>query len=306
VTAPSGAEAADFERLRPRLHGIAYRMTGSVSDADDLCQEAWIRWAGTDRVAVRDAEAFLVTVVTRLALDRLRSAHRRRETYVGPYLPEPVVGVPGGPAGDGPGRREGPADPAELAVLADSLTFAFLVLLDELEPVERAVLLLHDVFGYPFPEVAAMVGRSDGAVRQVASRARRKVSDPEPAPPRPDHGTVQAVLARLMVALASGDVAGVLAELAPDVVQIDDGGAAKRAARRPVVGPDRVARLWVNLARRSPHLAVQFAEVNGAPGLVFSDGDRVEMVMAASFDEHGRIRRIYGQLNPEKLRHLTP
>jgi RNA polymerase sigma-70 factor (ECF subfamily) len=288
---------ARFEDLRPRLHGIAYRMTGSVSDADDLCQEAWIRWSRTDRPEVRDVEAFLVTVVTRLALDRLRSAHRRRETYVGPYLPEPVVGAPGGTPDD---------DPAELAVLADSLTFAFLVLLDELDPVERAVLLLHDVFGYPFPQVASMVGRSDGAVRQVASRARRKVSGAERPTVQPDDGTVQAVLARLMVALVTGDVDGVLAELAPDVVQVDDGGPAKRAARRPIVGPDRVARLWINLARRSPHLAVQFAVVNGAPGLVFSDGDRVEMVMSASFDDQGRIRRIYGQLNPEKLRHLAP
>ena len=295
----SGHRSGDdaFEAVRPRLHGIAYRMTGSVGDADDLCQEAWIRWSAADRATVRDPEAFLVTVTTRLALDRLRSARHRRETYVGPYLPEPVVALPGSPAAD---------DPAEVAELADSLTYAFLVLLDELDPVERAVLLLHDVFGYPFTQVGEMVDRSDAAVRQVASRARRKVSGSEPPDARPDDATVQAVLARLMLALVAGDVDGVLAELAPDVVQVDDGGAARRAARRPVVGADRVARLWINLARRSSHLSVQFATVNGAPGLLFSDGDRLEMVMTASFTPDGRIRRIYGQLNPEKLRHLTP
>ncbi|NLD75996.1 MAG: RNA polymerase sigma factor SigJ [Acidimicrobiales bacterium] len=285
-----------FEAARARLHGVAYRMTGSISDADDLCQEAWIRWAAQDRSDVDDADAYLVTVVTRLALDRLRSAQHRRETYVGPYLPEPVVTVPG--------SRPEP-DPSEAAELADSLTYAFLVLLDQLSPVERAVLLLHDVFGYPFAAVSDAVDRTEEAVRQIASRSRRKIEGSVPRTVKPDPEIVNGVLARLMVAIMSGDVDGVMAEMAPDVVQLDDGGAAKRAARRPVVGADRVARLWVNLAKRGAHLSVRFADVNGSPGLVFLDGDEPEMVMCADLDESGRIVRIFGQMNPDKLRHVT-
>lgn len=292
----SGEPHDRFETARPRLHGVAYRMTGSVSDADDLCQEAWIRWAAQDRSDVDDAEAYLVTIITRLALDRLRSAQHRRESYVGPYLPEPVVTVPG--------ARPEP-DPGEAAELADSLTYAFLVLLDELSPVERAVLLLHDVFGYPFAAVSEAVDRSEAAVRQIASRSRRKIDASRPRRVKPDPETVNGVLARLMVAIVTGDVEGVMAEMAPDVVQLDDGGAAKRAARRPVVGADRVARLWVNLAKRGAHLSLRFADVNGSPGLVFLDGDEPEMVMCADLDESGRIVRIFGQLNPEKLRHVT-
>ena len=285
-----------FEAARARLHGVAYRMTGSISDADDLCQEAWIRWAAQDRSDVDYADAYLVTVVTRLALDRLRSAQHRRETYVGPYLPEPVVTVPG--------SRPEP-DPSEAAELADSLTYAFLVLLDQLSPVERAVLLLHDVFGYPFAAVSDAVDRTEEAVRQIASRSRRKIEGSVPRTVKPDPEIVNGVLTRLMVAIMSGDVDGVMAEMAPDVVQLDDGGAAKRAARRPVVGADRVARLWVNLAKRGAHLSVRFADVNGSPGLVFLDGDEPEMVMCADLDESGRIVRIFGQMNPDKLRHVT-
>lgn len=285
-----------FEAARPRMFAVAYRMTGSVSDAEDLCQEAWLRWAGADRHDVVDAEAYLVTVVTRLAVDRLRSAHHRRESYIGPYLPEPIVTVPG--ASPEP-------DPGDAAALADSLTYAFLVVLDELTPVERAVLLLHDVFGYPFAQVGAAVDRSEAAVRQIASRSRRKVEEASPPVARADGDMVREVLGRLMVALVQGDIDGVMAELAPDVVQIDDGGAAKRAARRPIVGPDRVARLWVNLAKRNGHLSVRFADVNGSPGLVFSDGDVPEMVLSAEFDTEGRILRIFSQLNPDKLGHVT-
>ncbi len=285
-----------FEAARPRLQAVAYRMTGSVADAEDLCQEAWIRWAAEDRREVVDAEAFLVTVVSRLAVDRLRSAQHRREAYVGPYLPEPLVSAPG--ASPEP-------DPGDAAALADSLTYAFLVLLDELNPVERAVVILHDVFGYPFSTVAAAVDRSEPAVRQIASRSRRRIEGHDARSARTDRAAVEGVLTRLMLAIVTGDVAAVMAELAPDVVQLDDGGAAKRAARRPVVGADRVARLWVNLARRNSHLSVRFAEVNGSPGLVFADGDVVEMVMCADLDEDHRVSRIYAQLNPEKLRHVT-
>ncbi len=162
--ADDGMSTADeFEALRPRLFGIAYRMTGSVGDAEDACQDAWLRWQRVDRGAVDNAEAYLVRVVTHLALDRLQSAQRRRESYVGPYLPEPLI------------ADTTAVQPEAAAELTDSLTFAFLVLLDELTPRERAVLLLHDVFGYPFDEIAPMIDLTPAACRQLASRTRRKL-----------------------------------------------------------------------------------------------------------------------------------
>lgn len=292
--AADDAEAVRFEALRPRLRGVAYRMTGSVSDAEDICQDAWLRWSTTDRTGVADPEGFLVTVVTRLAIDRLRSAARRREAYVGPYLPEPVLAA-GGPVVD---------DPADRAELADSLTFAFLVLLDQLDPVERAALLLHDVFGYPFAEVARAVGRSEAAVRQLTSRARRRIEAERPPAHRPDPAEADALFTGLLGAVAAGDVEAVMAHLAPDVVQLDDGGPARHAGRRPIVGPHRVARFWVNLAKRGAHLALHRVEVNGRPGLLFTDGGRPDMVMSFELDAAGRVARIFVQLNPEKLTHL--
>ena len=219
------AHAEEFEALRPRLFGIAYRMTGSVGDAEDACQDAWLRWQRVDRDTVDNAEAYLVRVVTRLALDRLQSAQHRRETYVGPYLPEPLV-------------ADDPATQPEVAAeLADSLTFAFLVLLDELAPKERAVLLLHDVFGYPFDEIGPMVDLSPVACRQLASRTRRKLDHEREALRRPDeareHELVGQPARRRSRAVTSTRSCTLLA---PDVVLLSDGGAQRHAARRPVVG----------------------------------------------------------------------
>lgn len=293
-----------FESLRPRLQAVAYRMTGSVADAQDVCQDAWLRWQALDPGTVDEPEAYLVRVVTHLSIDRLRSAQRRREAYVGPYLPEPVVDLgPAtgrvGPAGLGP-------DPAEAAELSDSLTFAFLVLLDELTPVERAVLLLHDVFGYPFDEVAAAVDRTPEACRQIASRTRRKLDPERRGSHRPAPATERELLARLLAATVSGDVEAVVALLAPDVVHLSDGGPDRYAARRPVVGPDRVARLLVNLTKRLPAtVELQLASVNGEPGIVLRDAGRPDVVLSFSFAADGRVRRVFGQLNPDKLRHLA-
>ena len=299
MSADLDAATATFEALRTRLEGIAYRMTGSVSDAEDLCQEAWLRWSGVDQAEVENPEAFLVVTISRLAIDRQRSSARRRETYVGPYLPEPIVGAPtlGGSTGGG-------LDPADQAELADSLTYAFLVVLDQLTPVERAVLLLHDVFRYPFDQVATAVDRSPAAVRQIASRSRRKVADGPRPLPRVGDQQVFETLGGLLAGIASGDVEAVMGYLAPDVVELSDGGALRRAARRPVVGADRVARVLVNLAKRNTHLSIRFVEVNARPGMLFSDGDEPFMVMTADIDEHGRIVRLFSQLNPEKLTHL--
>jgi len=292
------ARAEEFEALRPRLFGIAYRMTGSVGDAEDACQDAWLRWQRVDRDSVDNAEAYLVRVVTRLTLDRLQSAQRRRETYVGPYLPEPLVA-------DTAALSDVTAQPEAAAELADSLTFAFLVLLDELAPKERAVLLLHDVFGYAFDEIAPMVDLSPAACRQLASRTRRKLDHERDALRRPDEAREQELITSLLTTIASGDVDAVMELLAPDVVLLSDGGAERHAARRPVVGPDRVARLVVNLAKRLMATdEARLVQVNGEPGLVFVADGEPDYVLSFAFTPEGKVRRFYSQLNPEKLRHL--
>jgi len=287
------ARAEEFEALRPRLFGIAYRMTGSVGDAEDACQDAWLRWQRVDPDAVDNAEAYLVRVVTRLALDRLQSAQRRRETYVGPYLPEPLV------------ADDTTAQPEAAAELADSLTFAFLVLLDELAPRERAVLLLHDVFGYSFDEIGSMLDLSPAACRQLASRTRRKLDHERDALRRPDEAREQELITQLLTTVSTGDIDALMELLAPDVVLLSDGGAQRHAARRPVVGPDRVARFVVNLARRlmtTDH--ARLVQVNGEPGLLFEVDGEPDHVLSFAFTPDGKVRRLYSQLNPEKLRHL--
>jgi RNA polymerase sigma-70 factor (ECF subfamily) len=289
----AGSTAEEFEALRPRLFGIAYRMTGSVGDAEDACQDAWLRWQRVDPATVDNAEAYLVRVVTRLALDRLQSAQRRRETYVGPYLPEPLVDA------------DQATQPEAAAELADSLTLAFLVLLDELAPKERAVLLLHDVFGYPFDEIGPMLDLSPVASRQLASRTRRKLDHDRDSLRRPDEAREQELVANLLATVTSGDIEAVMSLLAPDVVLLSDGGPNRHAARRPVVGPDRVARLLVNLARRLTATSdMRVVHVNGEPGLLFVEDGELDNVLSFSFTDDGRVRRFYSQLNPEKLRHL--
>jgi len=293
-----GLEA--FEALRPRLHGIAYRMTASVADAEDLCQDTWLRWQSVDLSSVDNPEAYLVSVITRLSIDRLRSAAHRRENYVGPYLPEPMV------ERTGDGRAASPTDPGDAAVLADSLTYAFLVLMDELTAPERAVLLLHDVFSYQFDEVAAAVDSTPAAVRQLASRARKKLDGRASAAPPTSADAHREALINLAMAVASGDIESVMAVLAPDVVQLDDGGPARRAARRPIVGPDRVARMWVNLAKRvEPTRTMEVVQVNGTLGLYFTEHGEPYMVVSVRLNADGLVDRIHAQLNPEKLRHLA-
>jgi RNA polymerase sigma-70 factor (ECF subfamily) len=268
-------------------------MTGSVGDAEDACQDAWLRWQRVDRDRVDNAEAYLVRVVTRLALDRLQSAQHRRETYVGPYLPEPLV------------ADDTTAQPEVAAELADSLTFAFLVLIDELTPRERAVLLLHDVFGYSFDEIGPMVDLSPAACRQVASRTRRKLDHERDSLRRPDEARERELITNLLATIASGDVDAVMELLAPDVVLLSDAGAQRHAARRPVVGPDRVARFVVNLARRLLSTDdARMVRVNGEPGLLFVAAGEPDHVLSFAFTPDGKVRRFFSQLNPEKLRHL--
>jgi RNA polymerase sigma-70 factor (ECF subfamily) len=285
-------------------------MTGSVGDADDICQEAWIRWQRTDRASIRSPEAWLVTTTTRLSIDRLRSAARQKETYVGPWLPEPL---PDDMARRGSAVATGapPPQPEEAAELADSLTFGFLTMLDELSPNERAALLLHDVFGHDFDATAAAIGTSSANARQIASRARQKLR----AAPTRESGSgflpapsadIQAKLETLLGALALGDSNTVLSLMAEDVVQIDDGGPTVRAARHPIVGRERVTRFLLNLTRRAlgtnPEPAI--VESNGAPAFLMARDGEPWFLMTISLNEAGEIHRIWAQLNPEKLRHL--
>lgn len=284
----------DFEQHRSMLRGIAYRMTSSHADAMDLVQETWIRWRSVDRTTIDNPEAFLVRTITNLSIDLLRSATSRRVNYVGPYLPEPLL-------------ADSHNDVEAHAELADSLTFSFLVLLDSLSEVERAVVLLHDVFGYPFDDVAAVVERSPAAVRQIAKRARDRLRstadrgsilpaahDTRPAP--------RGLIESLLVSLALGDVDGVLTLLAPEVVALSDGGPNRKAARYPLVGPDRVTRFWMHLARRYSDFRIEIDTVNGAPGIVVHEPDGT-LYMAATIEVNaaGDIVRIYSQLNPDKL-----
>ena len=281
-----------FEAHQDRLFGVAYRMTGSVSDAQDIVQDAWLRWQAVDPERVDNPEAFLVRTTTRLAIDRARTATARHETYVGPDLPEPVI-------------VNGRNDPQATAELADSMTFAFLVLLDELKPIERAVFLLHDVFGYSFDEIANSVDRTAVTCRQIASRTRKRVKG-HLGVRRPSREHQQAVISQMIAFTIAGDIVALMTVLAPDVVQLDDGGAPRKAARRPIVGPERVARFIVNIAKRvPPNATMEFVDVNESAGLLFRVGGVPDMVMTFGWSDDGQIRRMYVQLNPEKLRHLS-
>lgn len=295
---------ATFEAARPRLLGLAYRMLGVLADAEDVVQEAWLRWSGAEHGDIESPEAWLTTVTTRLSLDHMRAGRRRREEYVGPWLPEPVV------------LARGPEDQAEMA---DSLTLGFLTMLDRLTPVERAVLLLADVFAVPYSEVAVSVGKSEVACRQIASRARRRLRATPTTPATPIWGGSvrntglgraksgeREVVDALLVALALGDVAAALDRLAPDVVSISDGGPERRAARRPIVGAERVARFFMNLTRRHVvgGMSVEPADINGDPGVILKVDGVIDMVAAFEVED-GRVAAIWVMRNPDKLEHVT-
>src|SRR5256885_1159750 len=245
---------------RGRLLGLAYRMLGSRSDAEDVVQDAYLRFAGAQDV--HHAEPFLVTVVTRLCLDRLKSARAQREVYVGPWLPEPVF--------DAEGLS---ADTA--TELADDLSFALLLALDRLSPMERAAFLLHDVFGTPFSEIAGMLDRTEAACRQLATRARRAVRNNRPAPAAaPDNHA--RLLAALSEAVASGHVSRLAELLREDAVAITDGGGRKTAALNPIIGAEKIARFFIGLAGKNTgqDIRIEPAVINGAVGaLLYLDGE---------------------------------
>jgi RNA polymerase sigma-70 factor, ECF subfamily len=290
---PVGAADADvFERSRPRLIGLAYRLLGTMADAEDVVQDTWLRWhgLGAGQLAIDSPDAWLTTVCTRVALDRMKSARVQRTSYVGPWLPEPLATSP---------------DPADAAELADSLTFGFLTMLERLEPVERAVFLLADVFAVPFDEIARAVERSSPACRQIAHRARTRVRDGHRRVDRDAAGRTDLVDAFLR-ACALGDLDGLRHVLTADVVLISDGGPQRRAARRPVVGFDRVARLVLNLATRLPANAwPTLCPINGEPGFVVAD-EAGTVEFALSFEVvDGAVTQLRIILNPAKLTTLS-
>ena len=280
---PDPAPEAVFAQHRSLLFTVAYEMLGSVADADDVVQESWLRWREVDHAGVRDPRAYLVRVVTRQSLNRLRSLSRRRESYVGPWLPEPLLTAP---------------DVAEDVELAESVSLAMLVVLDTLSPLERAVFVLREVFGFDHAEIAEATGRSPDAVRQLASRARRHVQERRPETPA-DAGTEQ-VVASFFAAAAGGDLQQLMDLLAPDVVMLSDGGGKAKAALRPITGADKVARFLLGVLATAGEVTVEWRPVNGAPSLVASLGGRLDTVATAVVVD-GRITTLYLVRNPDKL-----
>jgi RNA polymerase sigma-70 factor, ECF subfamily len=289
-------EGDAYRELRPLLFSIAYRMVGSVSEAEDLVQEAFLRFhrALRDGTEVASPRAYLSAVTTRLAIDHMRSARVRRERYVGAWLPEPLV-------------TDQNVDVAGHAETADTLSLAFLVLLERLSPVQRAVFLLHEVFGYGYAEIAELVGKSEDNCRQIAARARRQI---EAGRPRFEASRRQReeLARRFFAAVEEGDTDGLVGLLAGDAVMYGDGGGKAPALAAPLHGALRVARLLIGLARRGLAVGMQLrpAEINGNPGLLALDPEgRVLNVLALDIAD-GRVQAVHSIVNPDKLRHLGP
>jgi RNA polymerase sigma-70 factor (TIGR02957 family) len=297
----SNVDASDYTQYRPLMFSIAYRMTGSVNDAEDIVQEAFLR-ATKDQTKDKtpdNVKAYLATISTRLAIDHLRSARVRRESYVGTWLPEPLLS--NGDTDDAPG-------PAELAETSDSLSMAFLVLLESLSPPERAVFLLREVFGYGYPEIAEVTGKTEAACRQIFTRARRRIDEG-----RPRFETSRAegeeLTGLLLAAARGGDMSSLIQKLAPDVLFYgDSGGRGEITYREPVVGRDRVAEvIRIQLARTIEFGAtLQTAWVNGQPGLLASDADGGLIAVICMDVLDGQVQAIRTVANPEKLSHLGP
>ena len=288
---------AAFEQYRRLLFTVAYQMLGSVADAEDVVQDAWLRWSATDRADVADPRAYLVRITSRLALDRLGSARSRRESYVGPWLPEPLL-----TGGTQVGGAAPPPDPDDAAALGEQVSLALLVVLETLSPAERAVFVLREVFGLPAAEVAAILGRSEAAVRQTAHRARAHVQARQPRFDT-DRATQRLATERFLAACAGGDVEALLAALAPDVVLVTDGGGRAKAALRPIVGAEKVARFLLATTAQGlaiPGLHVEVAEVNGAPGVVAWAGGAPYMTVSLVLVD-GLVDQVLVVRNPEKL-----
>jgi RNA polymerase sigma-70 factor (ECF subfamily) len=278
---------AAFEEQRPGLSRLAYRMLGSLADADDVVQEAYLRWTREDRSAVKSPRAYLYSVVTRLCIDQRRTIEARKESYVGPWLPEPVVEAEA-------------ADPAGRVETAESVSLALLVVLESLSPVERAAYLLRRVFDYGYDEVAAILGKSEPNCRQLVSRAEAHIRQRRPRfDPAP--GEAERLTGEFLQACATGDLAGLVRILADDAVLYSDGGAKVLAARAPIYGSDRVARFFLGVIKKSTvAMEVRHVLVNGQPGVVVLEGGHVADVITLDV-ANGRIATCFVVRNPDKL-----
>ncbi|MFI8966834.1 RNA polymerase sigma factor SigJ [Streptomyces sp. NPDC053493] len=283
--------AERFTVLRPLLFTIVYEILGSATESDDVLQNSYLRWAEVDLATVRDTKSYLAQLVTRQALNALRSSARRREDYVGPWLPEPLLLE----------ENDASAD----VLLAESVSMAMLVLLESLTPHERAVFVLREVFGFSFRDIAAAVGRPEATVRQVAHRAREHVRARRKRFEPVDAATTARITERFMTAASTGDLEGLLSLLAPDVVWTADSGGKATAARRPVVGAEKVAAVLMSLFRRDrlSDLRVERAHCNSTPALLLS-GERLEGAFLIEVAD-GRITHFYAVRNPDKLRALA-
>ncbi|GGT25854.1 RNA polymerase sigma24 factor [Streptomyces kurssanovii] len=279
-----------FEEHRPVLTGVAYRMLGRIADAEDVVQEAWLRWSADRRDDVKEPRGYLVRITTRLAIDRLRHVKSRRESYVGPWLPEPIV------------TDFGPSvpDTAERAVLAESVSLAVLVVLESLSPLERAVFVLREAFGFPYAEIATTLEKSEAAVRQLAGRARKHVEerkhryDVDPAECRD-------LTERFLSAATGGDLEGLLSILAPDVRLVGDSGGKTKAPLRVMQSADKVGRFLVAISQQPvPDAEVRFVEANGAPAILVLSGGKPDSVLQMEVLD-GRIQCVYIVRNPDKL-----
>ena len=279
--------AAFFTARRPRLQRIAYRMLGSVAEAEDVVQDAWLRWHGADQEAVREPEAFLVRTVTRLCLDVLKSARIKREEYIGPWLPEPFIA---------------PADEDD-----DDITLPLMLAMERLSPLERAAFLLHDVFDVDFDEVAEAIGREPAACRQLASRARAHLAGARPRFPVPS-ARQEEIAAAFFAASRSGDVAQLTRLLSSDVVFYGDGGGKRPAAMNPIFGQEKVLRFLLAQKVKAAWDAAELLgspSIDGLPGRITLEADAMLQTMALEIDD-GRVKAIYVMRNPDKLGHLAP
>ena len=279
---------SDPENHRRLLFQIAYRMLGRVADAEDMVQETMLRWHRADTSEIREPQAWLTTTITRLCIDQLRLARRQREEYVGIWLPEPLL-------------EDQPGDPSDDSALADSLGIAFMMMLEDLTPVERAVFLLREAFGHDYEAIAAIVGKSAASCRQIVSRAKARFNK---APDRTPTATEEAerLVREFVQATQTGELAELIAKLTEDAVLYSDGGGKVRAALLPILGPDRIARMFIGLRRfhtDGPPPA-RFVRINGSPGVLVRGGDGNLSAMTFAL-EGGKVKAVYVIRNPDKL-----
>ncbi|MFE9203466.1 RNA polymerase sigma-70 factor [Micromonospora sp. NPDC007230] len=289
---PSDLDQQVFHQHRNLLFSVAYRILGTAADAEDAVQDAWIKWSAADRAQVADPKAYLARIVSNLALERLRSTRHKRETYVGPWLPEPILTT---------------GDTAEAITDAESVSTAMLVVLETLSPLERAVFVLKEVFDFSHAEIAEALERSETAVRQAAHRARNHVRARRPRFTA-DRSRQREVTERFFAAATGGDINALMELLSPDVTLWTDGGGKVRQALRPVVGAGTVAAWFAAIGTvtyqgvEPADMTVELVELNGGPGIVFSGPDRVIATVTFDFDADGRITAIHNMANPDKLR----